>query len=70
MDCFLRNAELRHREKAIDAIAWELLEAMDLKDSAYEPLRNPPYGALGRVEIARAMSIKPSLPLLDEPATA
>jgi branched-chain amino acid transport system ATP-binding protein len=68
LDCFLRTKNYVHREKAIDAIAWELLEAMDLKDVAYELPRNLPYGVQRRVEIARAMSVKPSLLLLDEPA--
>ncbi len=68
MDCFLRTKNYTTREKAIDAIAWELLEAMDLKDCAYELPRNLPYGLQRRVEIARAMSVKPSLLLLDEPA--
>jgi branched-chain amino acid transport system ATP-binding protein len=68
MDCFLRTKNYVHREKAIDVIAWELLEAMGLKDCAFELPRNLPYGVQRRVEIARAMSIKPSLLLLDEPA--
>ncbi|SNS26950.1 amino acid/amide ABC transporter ATP-binding protein 1, HAAT family [Humidesulfovibrio mexicanus] len=68
MDCFLRTKNYVTREKAIDTIAWELLEAMDLKDCAYELPRNLPYGVQRRVEIARAMSVKPSLLLLDEPA--
>jgi len=68
LDCFLRTKNYNLREKAIDTIAWELLEAMDLKDVAYELPRNLPYGVQRRVEIARAMSVKPSLLLLDEPA--
>lgn len=68
LDCFLRTKHYTQREKQIDTIAWELLEAMDLKDVAYELPRNLPYGVQRRVEIARAMSVKPSLLLLDEPA--
>jgi len=68
LDCFLRTKHYMMREKEIDNIAWELLEAMDLKDCAYELPRNLPYGVQRRVEIARAMSVKPSLLLLDEPA--
>jgi branched-chain amino acid transport system ATP-binding protein len=41
---------------------------MDLKDYAHELPRNLSYGLQRRVEIARAMSLKPSLLLLDEPA--
>ena len=68
LDCFLRTKNYLLREKEIDTIAWELLEAMDMKDCAYELPRNLSYGMQRRVEIARAMSLKPSLLLLDEPA--
>ncbi len=67
-DAFLRTRRYTAGEKAIDAIAWEMLEAMDLKESANEVPRNLPYGMQRRVEIARAMSMKPKLLLLDEPA--
>jgi len=68
LDCFLRTKNYTLREKEIERTAWELLEAMDLKDCAFELPRNLPYGVQRRVEIARAMSLKPSLLLLDEPA--
>ena len=67
-DAFLRTGRFTKSEGNIDAIAWEMLEAMDLKDAAHELPRNLPYGLQRRVEIARAMSIKPKLLLLDEPA--
>ncbi|AAS97213.1 ABC transporter ATP-binding protein [Nitratidesulfovibrio vulgaris] len=67
-DAFLRTRRYTAGEKAIDAIAWEMLEAMDLKEYANEVPRNLPYGMQRRVEIARAMSMKPKLLLLDEPA--
>jgi branched-chain amino acid transport system ATP-binding protein len=41
---------------------------LDLKEYALELPRNLSYGLQRRVEIARAMSLKPSLLLLDEPA--
>jgi branched-chain amino acid transport system ATP-binding protein len=67
-DCFLRSPRYMRRERDIDNTAWEMLEAMDLKDYAQERPKNLPYGLQRRVEIARAMSIKPKLLLLDEPA--
>ncbi len=67
-DAFLRTGRFTKSEGKIDAIAWEMLEAMDLKDAAHELPRNLPYGLQRRVEIARAMSIRPKLLLLDEPA--
>ncbi|WP_147819595.1 ABC transporter ATP-binding protein [Salidesulfovibrio onnuriiensis] len=67
-DAFLRTKKYRTAEKRIENIAWEMLEAMDLKEFAEELPRNLPYGLQRRVEIARAMSIRPKLLLLDEPA--
>lgn len=67
-DAFLRTRRYVTGEKSIDTIAWEMLEAMELRDFADEKPRNLPYGLQRRVEIARAMSMKPKLLLLDEPA--
>jgi branched-chain amino acid transport system ATP-binding protein len=67
-DSFLRTRRYRKGEARIDGIAWEMLEAMDLKEFAHELPTNLPYGLQRRVEIARAMSTKPKLLLLDEPA--
>ncbi len=68
LDCALRTRRYSKREKEIEDIAWELLEAMSLKEYAHEMPNNLPYGLQRRVEIARAMSIKPKILLLDEPA--
>ena len=67
-DAVLRTRRYYSSEKNIDKISWELLEAMGLKEYAYELPKNLPYGMQRRVEIARAMSIQPKLLLLDEPA--
>lgn len=67
-DAFARTRKYMGREKEIDRISWKLLEAMGLKEYAYEVPPNLPYGLQRRVEIARAMSIQPQLLLLDEPA--
>ena len=68
MDSILRGKKFRAREARILEIAEELLEAMSLTDVANEFPKNLPYGLQRRVEIARAMSIRPKLLLLDEPA--
>jgi branched-chain amino acid transport system ATP-binding protein len=68
MDSILRGKRYREREKRILEIAEELLDAMSLSQYAQEFPKNLPYGLQRRVEIARAMSIRPKLLLLDEPA--
>ena len=68
LDSVLRGKKYRAREARILEIAEELLEAMSLTDVAMEYPKNLPYGLQRRVEIARAMSIRPKLLLLDEPA--
>ena len=56
-----QNRETRERSMA-------LLDKVGLADSADTVAGNLPYGALKRLEIARAMAIEPKLLLLDEPA--
>jgi branched-chain amino acid transport system ATP-binding protein len=68
MDSIIRGKKYRECEARILKIAEELLDAMGLTDVAYEFPKNLSYGLQRRVEIARAMSIRPKLLLLDEPA--
>ncbi|MDK2873824.1 MAG: branched-chain amino acid transport system ATP-binding protein [Desulfomicrobiaceae bacterium] len=67
-DAFGRTRRYRSREAEIAAWSMEILEALKLRDLAAERPRNLPYGVQRRVEIARALSTRPSLLLLDEPA--
>lgn len=64
----LRTKHYLSRESKITADAMEILEALDLTQFAEELPKNLPYGIQRKVEIARALSIKPKLLLLDEPA--
>jgi len=48
--------------------ALSLLEMVGLSDYANKSAGAMPYGALKRLEIARAMALEPSVLLLDEPA--
>jgi branched-chain amino acid transport system ATP-binding protein len=58
------------REEArIQAVALELLEFLDLDALAPHPAAGLPFGTLKRVELARALASRPSLLLLDEPAS-
>jgi branched-chain amino acid transport system ATP-binding protein len=64
----MRTRQYKDGEKNVRLIAYQLLEAMDLLEFADELPKNLPYGLQRKVEIARALSMKPHLLLLDEPA--
>lgn len=67
-DCLFRSARFIRQEKAIAQAAREILELVGLYDRKDELARNLPYGHQRRLEIARALALRPKLLLLDEPA--
>ncbi|SLM31832.1 leucine/isoleucine/valine transporter subunit; ATP-binding component of ABC superfamily [Desulfamplus magnetovallimortis] len=67
-DLFTRNRRYMENEKRMTSIAMELLEQLNLVQFKDEKPRNLPYGIQRKIEIARALSVKPDLLLLDEPA--
>lgn len=62
------STDYRRKEKDARQRALELLDFVGLTDRADEQARNLPYGAVKRLEIARALAMEPGLLMLDEPA--
>ncbi len=58
----------RRRAKDAEAGARELLRRLGLERAAEREAGSLSYGSLKRLEIARAMALKPKVLLLDEPA--
>jgi branched-chain amino acid transport system ATP-binding protein len=67
-DVLLQTARFRDAERRIERTAREVLRIMGLQDHASELVKNLPYGMQRKVEIARALAVKPKLLLLDEPS--
>ncbi|TSK08251.1 MAG: ABC transporter ATP-binding protein [Geobacter sp.] len=59
---------VRRQEAELKELAMACLKQVDLTHKAHELAGNLPYGEQRRLEIARALAIKPQIILLDEPA--
>ncbi len=63
----LRTPRQRHEEKEARATATELLKFVGIGGTDEEFAKNLPYGDQRRLEVARALALRPKLLLLDEP---
>ncbi|MEI6877378.1 MAG: ABC transporter ATP-binding protein [Spirochaetota bacterium] len=64
----LGTPHVRREEERIEAEARAILRFLDLEKSASSPISEFPYPVQKRIELARALALRPSLLLLDEPA--
>ena len=60
---------VRREERELAREADEILERLDLTELADVTVAGLPYGTLKRVELARALCVRPRLLMLDEPAS-
>lgn len=65
---FMNLPRVKKEEEEAQARAYQLLEYVGLEAYVNEKAMNLPYGAQRRLEIARALALKPKVLLLDEPA--
>lgn len=64
----VRTPQVRREEKRIEEEAMAILQFLDLADVAQSPISEFPYPVQKRIELARALALRPNLLLLDEPA--
>ncbi len=64
---FFGTAKRYQQEEEIERHSFELLKLLGIDDIAYQNVLNLPYGVQRKVEMARALAIRPRILFLDEP---
>jgi len=67
-DAIVRNKKYKEGEELLNTLAEDLMKIMGLDERRDMVAGNLPYGYQRRLEIARAIALKPKMLLLDEPA--
>jgi branched-chain amino acid transport system ATP-binding protein len=67
-DALALSPRLTREEERIARSALDLLHLFKLEGAALQKARNLPYGLQRRLEMARALALRPKVLLLDEPA--
>jgi len=68
LDEALRTRRYVREDRFFRAVAFELLDFLEIRHLAEEEAQSLPYGLQRLVEIARALATSPAILLLDEPA--
>jgi branched-chain amino acid transport system ATP-binding protein len=68
LDALLFTRRLRRAETSARKAAEEVIDFLELEAVRRKPVSDLPYGIQKRIELGRALALKPKLLLLDEPA--
>ena len=66
-DYYFQKKTRREEEKARQ-IAEDIIDFLEIEEFRYSYILSLPYGIQKRIELARALAMKPKILLLDEPA--